>query len=126
LRVFAEALAEAAADHSGVMDATYAVSWKQENGSEGTGRLELGADALSLEGRNEGVPVHFRLPYGDVRSFRLARANGDRLSSRPTLVLDLAGGGAMRIASLAQPGIVAEVADRLSLLRPQFADEVCD
>ena len=118
MRVFADAVWDAAADDPGVNDATYAVSWKQENGSEGTGRLELGADALSLEGRTEGLPVHVRLPYGDVRSFRLARANGERLASRPTLVLDLAGGGSMRIASLAQPGIVAEVADRLTKLRP--------
>jgi hypothetical protein len=117
LRVYAEANETGEIDHLGMRDATYAVIWQQRNGSEGTGRLELGASALSLEGRNEGLPVHVGLPYDDVHSFRLARANGDRLAGRATLVLDLAGGETMRIASIAQPGIVSEVADRLSELR---------
>jgi hypothetical protein len=118
LRVFAEAIEGEGIDHLGMRDATYAVSWKQEDGSEGTGRLELGPDGLSLEGRNEGLPVRFQVPCGEVKSFRLARANGERLRGRPTLVLELAGGETLRIASLAQPGIVSEVADRLTELRP--------
>jgi hypothetical protein len=99
-------------------DATYAVSWKLEDGSGGIGRLEIGPDGLSLEGRNGGLPVHFHVPYGEVKRFRLAHLNGERLRSRPTLVLELAGGETMRIASLTQPGIVSEVADRLSEPRP--------
>jgi hypothetical protein len=117
LRVFAEAIERRATDHRGMSDATYAVSWEQEKAFAGTGRLELGPDGVSLEGRNEGLPVHFRVPYAQVESFRLARVNGERLRSRPTLVLDLVGGETLRIASLAQPGIVAEVADRLAALR---------
>ena len=99
-------------------DATYAVTWKQEDGSEGTGRLEFGPDGLSLEGRNEDLPVRVQLAYGEVETFRLAHANGERLRSRPTLALELAGGETLRIASLAQPGILSEVADRLTKLRP--------
>jgi hypothetical protein len=99
-------------------DATYAVRWKEDDGSEGTGRLELGPAGPSLEGRNEGLPAQFRLPYGEVKSFRLARVNGERLRNRPTLVLELAGGETMRIASIAQPGIVSEIADRLATVRP--------
>lgn len=118
MRVFAEAVERAGADHVGMRDATYAVTWKQEDGSEGTGRLELVPEGLSLEGRDEGLPVHFHLPYGEIESLRLARVNGERLRGRPTLVLDLVGGETMRIASLGQPGIVSEVADRLSLRRP--------
>jgi hypothetical protein len=99
-------------------EATYAVSWKQEDGSEGTGRLELGTGGLSLEGRTDGLPAKHRVGYGSIRSFRLARANGDRLRDRPTLVLDLDDGGTLRIASIAQPGIVSEIADRLAQVRP--------
>jgi hypothetical protein len=62
--------------------------------------------------------VHFHVPYWEVESFRLTRVTGERLQSRPTLVLDLVGGETMRIASLGQPGIDSEVADRLSALRP--------
>jgi hypothetical protein len=99
-------------------DATYAVTWEQENWTEGTGRLELGEAGISLEGRHEGRSVHHRVRYGAIQSFRLARVNGDRLRSRPTLVLDLDDGGTLRIASLAQPGIVSEIADRLATVRP--------
>lgn len=118
LRVFAEVDEPAAVDDPRMRGATYAVSWKQENGSEGTGRLDLDDRGLSLEGRNEGVSVHHHVPYEEIRSFRLARANGDRLRSRPTLVLDLVGGRRLRVASIAQPGIVSEIADRLAAVRP--------
>jgi hypothetical protein len=100
-------------------DATYAVTWQQENRTEGTGRLELGAEGISLEGRHAGRSVYHQVRYGAIRSFRLARVNGDRLRSRPTLVLDLDGGETLRIASLAQPGIVSEIADRLAAVRPR-------
>ena len=118
LRVFAEAIEGRGIDDLGMRDATYAVIWKHKNGSEGTGRLELAPGGLSVEGRNEGLPVHFHVPYGEVESFRLTRVTGERLQSRPTLVLDLVGGETMRIARLDQPGIVSKVADRLSALRP--------
>lgn len=92
---------------------TYAVSWHEPDGSERSGRLELGTRALTLEGRNSGRPVTHALPYAEVRTFRVANRNGEPLQGRPTLILDLRSGGRLRIVGVAQPGIVSEVASRL-------------
>jgi hypothetical protein len=95
------------------MRITYAVSWEEPDGARHSGRLELGADALTLEGRADGAGTRRVLRYDDLAGFRLARANGERLQGRPTLILELAGERLIRIASVAQPGIVGELAERL-------------
>ena len=99
------------------MRVTYAVSWEEPDGSPGSGRLELGTDALLLEGRNGGVDVTRAFPYRNMSSLRVARAAHERLQDRPTLIVDLVGGRSLRIAGVAQPGIVWELASRLSTLR---------
>jgi hypothetical protein len=97
----------------GSMGITYAVAWEEPDGSERAGRLELGRRELMLEGRNRGLPVRHSFPYADVRALRIANRNGERLQGRPTLVLELRAGGALRIAGVAEPGIVRELASRL-------------
>jgi hypothetical protein len=100
------------------MRITYAVSWEEPDGSPGSGRLELGTDALLLEGRNGGSAVTLAFPYRNISGLRVARAGHERLQNRPTLVVGLVGGRSLRIAGVAQPGIVSELAFRLSSLRP--------
>jgi hypothetical protein len=92
---------------------TYAVTWEEPDGSARSGRLELGARALTLEGRNSGLAVTRSFPYAEVRAFRVANRNGERLQGRPTLILELRSGGRLRIAGVVQPGIVSELASRL-------------
>jgi hypothetical protein len=99
------------------MEVTYAVSWVEPDGSPGSGRLELGTDALLLEGGNGGAAVTRAFPYRNMSGLRVARAPHDRLRDRPTLIVDLVGGRSLRIAGVAQPGIVSELASRLSALR---------
>lgn len=98
------------------MRVTYAVSWEEPDGSPGSGRLELGADALLLEGRNGSSAVNRPFRYSEMSGFRVARATDERLQGRPTLIVDLLQGGSLRIAGVAQPGIVSELASRLSSL----------
>ncbi len=98
------------------MGSTYAVTWRETDGSQRSGRLELGEHEVVLDGRNGELRGKRSVPYGDVRSFRLARGTGERLSGRPTLILELAGGEALSIASVAQPGVVTELAERLATL----------
>lgn len=100
------------------MPATYAVSWQEPDGSFGSGRLELGTDALLLDGRNGSASVRRAFPYGQISGFRVARAIDERLHGRPTLIVDVEGAGSLRIAGVGQPGIVAELAARLSALHP--------
>jgi hypothetical protein len=97
------------------MRVTYAVSWEEPDGSPGSGRLELGADALLLEGRNGRSAVTRAFPYRSMSRLGIARAARDRLQDRP--IVDLVGGRTLRIAGVAQPGIVSELASRLSALR---------
>ena len=98
------------------MRITYAVTWEGPEGTRRSGRLELGADALHLEGRNGDGAASKALPYSDVSRFRLARSSGERLQGRPTLLLELRGGEMLKIAGVSQPGIVAELSDRLAVL----------
>ena len=98
------------------MQISYAVTWQEPDGSLGTGRLEVGAEALLLDGRN-GAPVTRAISYDDISGLRAARSN-ERLQGRPTLIVDLDGEGLLRIASVTGPGIVSELAARLASLHP--------
>ena len=98
------------------MRITYAVTWEEPENIRRSGRLELGDEALHLEGRNGDGATQRDLPYTDVSRFRLARSGGERLQGRPTLVLELRSGEVLKIAGVSQPGIVAELSDRLALL----------
>ena len=96
------------------MQITYAVSWEEPGGVRHSGRLELRPEGLSFNGQNGSGPVTRLVQYGEIRGFRLARSTGERLQDRPTLVLELDEGERLKVASVAQPGIVTELADRLS------------
>lgn len=98
------------------MEISYAVSWQEEDGRRHSGRLELASEGLSFNGQNGVGPVTRLVRYGEIRGFHLARSSGDRLQGRPTLVLELGDGHRVKVASVAQPGIVTELADRLSRL----------
>ena len=99
------------------MQISYPVSWVEPDGSPGSGRLELGTDALLLAGRNGSSEVRRAFPYRNMSGLRIARGAHERLQDRPTLIVDLDGGRSLRIAGVAQPGIVSELASRLSALR---------
>jgi hypothetical protein len=95
------------------MRITYAVTWQESDGPSTSGRLELAAGAVRLDGGNGSGPISVEIPYGELRGYRTATP-GERLDDRPTIVVELPAGRTLRIASVAQPGIVGELADRLS------------
>lgn len=98
------------------MEFTYAVSWEEPNGMTGSGRLELGHDALLLVGQNGSSEVRRAFPYRNMSGLRIARSAMERLQGRPTLVVDLESGGSLRIAGVGQPWIVTELASRIGAL----------
>lgn len=96
------------------MHCTYAVTWQESDDALHSGKLELRASGLSLEGSGNGSGVATLLvPYGEVLRMRVAPSH-ERLDGRSTLVLDRRGKGLLRIASVAQPGIISEVAEQLA------------
>jgi hypothetical protein len=98
------------------MAASYAVTWAQPDGSVLSGRLELDTELLRLHGQTGTEPVDHEVLYRDVAGYRMARGTGERLNGRPTLILELSSGGSIRLASVAQYGIVSELASRLASL----------
>lgn len=96
------------------MRTTYAVAWQAGVGESRAGKLELRDQGIIFEGSNGQGPSVTEVPFDDVSRVRVARRPADRLGGRPTLVLERHGTAPIRIASVAQTGIVAELAERLA------------
>ena len=99
------------------MKASYAVVWSEGDGPTVSGRLELHALSVLLDGAVESHPVVRSIPFKSLKAIRVGRASADRLAGKPSLVLDRNDGPPVRIASVAQPGIVSELARRLLALQ---------
>jgi len=90
---------------------TFAVLWSESGRAPHVGRLELAGEELRFDGRRTQS-----VRYADIESVHVARDSDARIGGRPALVLDLAAGGSLRIASFAGVGVLTELAERLSLL----------
>jgi hypothetical protein len=95
------------------MRQTYAVTWQDAEAAPRSGKLELRPAGVSLEGSTNGSTL--LVPYEDLVGINMAPVR-DRLGGRPTLVLERLG-GKLRIASVVQPGIVSELAERVASFR---------
>jgi hypothetical protein len=95
-----------------VMQTTYAVVWREGEQAAASGKLELRTTRLVLEGGN-GALRRLEVPYAELSSVHVGRNADERLDGRPTLVLERREAEAIRLSSVAQPGIVSELAERL-------------
>lgn len=118
IRVGADAGLQAAADRAGVK-ASYAVTWCTGNRRQATGRLELGPNAIELEGAANGQAVREEIPYRELASVAIGRDGKDRLDGRQTLVLERTGRRPVLVAGVAQAWVVSELAERLASLHAQ-------
>jgi hypothetical protein len=98
------------------MRASYAITWQESGAKPRSGRLELKPRGLGFEGSNGNGATIEEVDYGELSAVRIARTPGDRLAGRPTLVLERRAGGPIRIAGVAQPGIISELAEHLATL----------
>jgi hypothetical protein len=94
------------------MHETYAVSWRHGQGDVQSGRLELVPEGLAFKNGSTAETV----AYGDLRGVCVGHTAGDRISGRPTLVLERRFGEPVRIAGVGQAGIISELAEHLSSL----------
>jgi hypothetical protein len=100
------------------MKASYAVTWQQGAEPVQRGKLELGRVALVLEGSDAAGPQGRRIAYDEMTSVQVARVPSERLSGRQTLLVDDRRSlTSLRIAGVAQPGIISELAENLTVLR---------
>jgi len=90
---------------------TFAVLWSDSGRVPHVGKLELGPEGLRFDGRR----TH-SVRYADIESVHVERDRNARIAGRPALVLELAVGGSLRIASFAGVGVLSELAERLSHL----------
>ncbi len=101
---------------------SYAVLWSEPRHEVETGKLELEPAGLRFEGSRGRRParVH-RVPYGEIEHVRIGHKIQERLCGRPSLVLDLAAGGRLRIGLVDAPGVRSELADELTRLSAKTA-----
>jgi len=98
---------------------SYGVVWQENERGPVAGKLELDCDRLRLEGNDRDHLAVCVLAYRELATVRIDRDRADRLDGRPTLVLEHSNGDTIRIAALAQAGIVTEIAERLADFEPR-------
>jgi hypothetical protein len=101
----------------------YAVIWRTGDGPTSSGRLELGADELVLQG--SGEPEGFRIPLDELSSVEIGRGAGDRINGEKSLVLERHFCERVLVAALAGVGLLGELTDLLARLRAEHAARAC-
>lgn len=97
---------------------SYAVLWSEPDHGVQPGKLELERNALRFEGAagRSRIPFIHRIFYEDIESVHVGREKPERLAGRPSLVVERAVGGPLRIGSVGGLGVLAELAERLGRL----------
>ena len=101
------------------MRTTYAVTWQETGSPPHSGRLELRSRGLYFEATENDAKrtaIVREIAYEDVAEIRVGRVEAERIGGRPTLVVERRAGRPVRIASVAQAGIISELAERLAAL----------
>jgi hypothetical protein len=97
--------------------ASYAVVWREGHEPAASGRLEVRPRSVAFTGADHGRAVERIVPLESLRTIRVGREPRDRLDGRCSLVLEPRVGATIRVAAVAQPGIVSELAELLAGLR---------
>jgi hypothetical protein len=99
------------------MRTSYGVVWREGSLPLASGKLELLPRAVRLDGMVGSVPTRREIAYDLLSEIRIGRSAEDRIDGRPTLVLAPRSGEPFAIASVAQAGVIAEIAERLASLQ---------
>ncbi len=99
------------------MRKSYGVVWREGTRPLARGKLELLSHAVRLEGMAGAEPTTREIAYDYLAEIHIGRSAKERICGRPSLVLAPRTGDTLSIASVAQSGVVAELAERLSALQ---------
>jgi hypothetical protein len=96
---------------------SYAVLWSEPRREVEAGKLELEPGGIRFEGSHGRLRTHVhRLGYRQIERVRIGHCAQERLRGRPSVVLDLAAGGPLRIGLVDEPGKRGQLADELTRL----------
>jgi hypothetical protein len=98
------------------MQLSYGIVWREGNLPLATGKLEFLARALRLDGLVGSQRTTLELGYGSVVGARIGRTAAERLDGSPTLILERRSGPPIRITSVPQSSLLADIAERLAAL----------
>jgi hypothetical protein len=99
------------------MNTTYGIVWREGDLPPVTGRLELLPTLLRFEGGVNSHAVTRELDYASLTAVRVGRSARERMDGRPTIILERRSGLPITIATVAQPSLVSEIAERLTALQ---------
>ena len=95
------------------MERSYGVVWRDGAGAPITGKLEL----LPRVMRFEGLDGSREVPYEELEAVRVGRSASDRINGGPTVVVERRRNDPITLATVAQPSVVGEIAERIAELR---------
>jgi hypothetical protein len=95
------------------MERSYGVVWREGQRTPITGKLELLAGAMRLEGLDSSRDI----PYEGLAAIRVGRSASDRINGSPSVVVECRAGDPIVIATVAKPSVVGEIVERLTALR---------
>jgi hypothetical protein len=102
---------------SSPMRTSYGVVWRDGHKPLARGKLELLPRAIRLDGMSGSEPASREIAYDYLSEIRIGRSPSERIDGRPSLLLEPRTGDTLAIASVAQSGVIAEIAERLAALQ---------
>lgn len=93
---------------------SYAVVWQKDDGPVVPGQLRLEQGGIRLFGASAGRPEEHTLPYQSLGSVRLAHAPDERLTGRPSLLVELRTLERFLIAAIGGFGVLTELAEQIT------------
>ena len=99
------------------MRTSYGVVWREGEHPLARGKLELLPRTIRLDGMTGSEPTTREIAYDYLSEIRIGRSPEERIDGRPSLVLAPRSGDTFSIASVAQAGVLAEIAERLTALQ---------
>ena len=94
----------------------YGVVWREGTLPLASGKLELRTRGLRLEGLAASRPTAREVAYEGLVGVRVGSV-ADQIEGRPTVILERRTGFPITIATVPQPSLVGEIAERLTALQ---------
>jgi hypothetical protein len=99
------------------MRKTYGVVWRRGEAPVARGRLELEGSVLRLIGTDGSELVTEEVRYEDLEGVHVGRRPDERIHGRLSLVLERPGREPISFTSIAEPGVIGELTDRITALQ---------